>query len=315
MPNELVVPAAPPATPAPDQAPPPEPDTPTDPDPGEPTAEPLPAAASGEPAAPPEPPAPKGRDVQERLRAVIRREAQIKEHRAALQREREQHQAAVELAKVFESKDPKAVLDAYAKRAGKSVEKVYEDLTQSLLNPGQPTVEQLVDQRLEAERAAQQKRAQEAEQARVRGFCEEAHQWVVTAVPQAAAELPYLQVYDPNQVAQVAIGQYLQQLQSGREIPLAKILEILNNQEKAKYEKYQALSQRLQPASPNGGAETPPEHAGADPTARRDPRKRPALNNGHAAQRPSANGASRPLTQQEMEELGAQALRSLPGWR
>lgn len=245
---------------------------------------------------------------------LARQKDRLATDRAALAAERAAHAELVERGKLFEGKKLRPIIEAYAKKNGLTFEKAYSALTHEAVNGDEPTVEDIVEQKLAAEREAQAKKleAEQLEQrdATIKHFMTESYRYINAKL--ASSPHDYLKVYNPNEVAKFAVNHILQTWQStGQEIPLDKVLADMNAFEKQKHDLHR-LRQGDSQVQPN-----PEREDGAGSPAKHEARKRGSpttLSNAHAAQRANGAAAKEDLSDQALSAAAVKALRSIPGW-
>jgi hypothetical protein len=271
-----------------------------------------PAEATEEPATPSD--VPDARKLTKWSQKLTRREERVKADRAELEAAKKSHEADLQLAKAFESKKVKPLIEAYAKRHALTFEQAFNALTHEAVNPGVPTVEEVVDARLTAKAEAEQKAAQERQEKHVQGqiyaFVQKANPYV----REAMEKHEYLATLEPDLVARVAIDTVVNTfLRTGQEISLDSVLTDMNAHEKTRVEKH--LS-RLRPGDPQVQANSEREN-GAGQSAKLEARKRGSpqtLNNSHAAQQATAPADDEDLSDKALTAKAVKALRGIPGW-
>lgn len=265
----------------------------------------------GAPAADPTPEAPKQETpsvdkLTKWSQKLTRREDKLKQQAAELERTKAEQAALVETAKLFENKQLKPIIETYAKKHNLSFEDAFNALTREVVSPGEKTVDEIVDAKLEKERQAQ---AVVAEQQKVQAFQQQGHAYITASLPQSPHD--YLKAYDPAYIASFAMGVALEQYQKqGAHEPLDKILADMNTAEKKRYDLQRQREAALQ-VPPN-----PERESGAVEPAKHESRKRNGtqLNNSHAAQSPSNGAGKEDLSDKALAAAAAKALRSIPGW-
>lgn len=270
-------------------------------------------AEGQEPAAEPTPDPPEERKLTKWSQKLTRREEKLKAERQAFEQQQQQHASQLELAKAFESKKVKPLIEAYARRHGLNFEQAYNALTHEAVNPDQPTVEEVVEQTVAKREEARQKAAQEAHQRNVQAQIHEFAQRADPYVRAKMADHEYLSELEPDLVAKVAIDTVVGNWLKGQEIPLDDVLANMNAYEKSRVEKH---LHRLRPGDSQVQANSEREN-GAGQSAKHEARKRGSpqtLNNSHAAQQATAPSDDDDLSDRALTAKAVKALRGIPGW-
>lgn len=265
-------------------------------------------------AEPQKPDAPDPAKLTKWSQKLTRREDRLRTQQAEFDAKQRSLNDQLELAKAFESKKLKPVIDAYAKRHGLTFSQAYDALTHEAVNPDQPTVDEVVDRRIEeretARQQAQQQAQQQAIQSQVSNYVKKADPYV----KQAMAKHEFLADLVPDVVSKVAIGTVVDHwMKTGQELSLDQVLSDMNTIEQKRIEKH---VNRLRPGDPQVQANSEREN-GAGQSAKHESRKRPSpqtLNNSHAAQSASTTEDEEDLSDKALTAKAVKQLRGIPGW-
>ncbi len=308
-PSGSAAPAAPGSDPSPAEAPVAVPDGTTPAPEGE-----APETPGTE--APPEPSGPSEAQLAKWSQKLNRREEKLKAQRIEFEAKQKSLDSELQLAKAFESKKVKPLIEAYAKRQGLTFEQAYNALTHEAVNPDVPTVDEVVDARIAAKEAERQQQFQQqqetAKRSQAEAFVKAAEPYVRSS--DGIGKHEYLAALDPDVVVRVALETVVGTWwKTGKEIPLDQVLSDMNAYEKQRVDKH--LS-RLRPGDPQIQANSEREN-GAGQSAKLETRKRGSpqtLNNSHAAQQATAPSDDDDLSDKALTAKAVKALRAIPGW-
>lgn len=206
--------------------------------------------------------------------------------------------------------DPKAFLDHFAKKLNMSPAKVLNALNDYFLeqkNPAELEVAKIRQEReeekrqaAEAKKKADEDAAEQASTAKVRAYLGKIAEYV--ADPKVAEKYTFIPTYEPSRVANAAWARIVKHHETtGQNIPLDKILDILETEEEAEYlKKEERRKSRL-----SGQSQDPARGGSAGKPAADEAQRPTTLNHRLAGQRtPQARGVS---DQDDWEEAKRQA--------
>ncbi len=254
----------------------------------------------------PKPEAPNADKLTRWSQKLTRREEKQARERAEFDKEKAAHAALVESGKLFENKQLRPIIEAYAKKHGVSFEDSFNALTREVVAPGEKTVDEIVEEKLAKERQAT---AAANEQQKLENWQRQSHAYIGAKLPQS--DLKYLKSYDKDYIAKFAVDVATAQYkQTGKHESLDKILADMNAAEEKRYNLHRQLDGDSQIT------QNPERESGAVEPAKHESRKRNGsqLNNSHAAEKPSNGAGKEDLSDKALAAAAAKALRSIPGW-